>query len=90
MDGGHCDLPAEELEPFAVALPEVPVESVQTALNLVLAEGTVVVDTVAGTSCMFLGGLHRTERAIGERFLEIACGKFPRVEDNCRLRLAWP
>ena len=70
MDDGHCGLPAEELAPLAVELLEVPSELVQTALDLELAEGTVVADTVAGTPCIFLGGLYRAERAIGERFLK--------------------
>jgi len=48
MDEGHCGLPAEELTPLAVELLEVPAELVQTALDLELAEGTVIADTVAG------------------------------------------
>ena len=77
MDDGHCGLPTEELAPFAVELLEVSTELVQTALGLELAEGTVVADMVGGTSCTFLDGLYRAERAIGEKFLKIAGGKLP-------------
>ena len=49
MGDGHCGLPAAELAPLAVALLDVPHALVQTALDLELAEGTVVADTVAGT-----------------------------------------
>ena len=42
MDNGHCGLPTKELTPLAVELLEVPEELVKTALDLELAEGTVV------------------------------------------------
>jgi exodeoxyribonuclease V alpha subunit len=45
----------------------VPGEPVRTALDLELAEGTVVADRVSETSCVFLAGLHRAERTIAER-----------------------
>ena len=59
MNEGHCGLPADELELLASRLLEVPDDPIRTALELELAEGTVVADTVAGTSCVFLGGLYR-------------------------------
>ena len=55
MDDGHCGLPGEELAPLAVELLDVPGELVQTALNLELAEGTVVAAAVAGTACIIPG-----------------------------------
>ena len=42
MDEGHCGLPAEELGPLAARLLDVPDEMIRTALDLELAEGTVV------------------------------------------------
>ena len=89
MDDGHCGLPTEELAPLAVELLEVPNELVQTALDLELAEGTVVADTVAGTPCIFLGGLYRAERAIGERFLKIAGGRLPWPDIDAGKALPW-
>ena len=84
MNDGHCGLPAAELAPLAVELLEVPNELVQTALDFELAEGTVVADTVAGTPCIFLGGLYRAERAIGERFLKIAGRRLPWPDIDAR------
>src|SRR5438067_366344 len=77
MDEGHCGLPAEELTPLAVELLEVPAELVQTALDLELAEGTVIADTVGETACIFLAGLYRAEQVIAERILRLANGKLP-------------
>ena len=50
MDEGHCGLPAEELVPLAVELLEVAPELVQTALDLELADRTVIADTVGETA----------------------------------------
>ena len=49
MDDGHCGLPVEELVPLAAELLEVPGELVRAALDLELADGTVVAATVVGT-----------------------------------------
>ena len=40
-----------------------------TALDLEVADGTVVADSVAETACVFLAGLHRAERNIADRRL---------------------
>src|SRR5437667_10635488 len=77
MDEGHCGLPTDELIPLAEKLLEVPVELVRTALDLELAEGTVIADRVCETPCVFLAGLHRAERAIAERLLRLANGTLP-------------
>ena len=89
MDNGHCALPVEELAPLAVELLEVPKELVQTAMDLELADGTVVADTVAGTPCIFLGGLYRAEKAIAERFLRIAGGKLPWPDIDAAKAVPW-
>src|SRR5471032_2755251 len=77
MDEGHCGLPTDELLPLAVALLEVSKELIQTALDLELADGTVIADSVGGTPCVFLGGLHRAERTIAERLMRLVNGKLP-------------
>ena len=84
MDEGHCGLPEEELGPLAARLLEVPAEMIRTALDLELADGTVVADTVEDTPCIFLGGLHRAERAIAGRLLDIAAGEppWPRIDPD--------
>jgi exodeoxyribonuclease V alpha subunit len=77
MDEGHCGLPTEQLVPLAVDLLEVEKGQVLTALDLELAEGTVIADSVGETPCIFLGGLYRAEQVIAERLLRLVNGKLP-------------
>ena len=89
MDDGHCGLPVEELVALAAELVDVPGELVRTALDLELAEGTVVAAAVAGTDCVFLAGLYRAERVIAERFLRIADGQRPWPDIDAGKALSW-
>ena len=89
MDEGHCGLPEEELGPLAAKLLEVPGELIRAALDLELAEGTVVADTVENTPCIFLGGLHRAERAIAGYLLGIAAGNLPWPDIDSDKALPW-
>ncbi|MBV9686320.1 MAG: AAA family ATPase, partial [Alphaproteobacteria bacterium] len=77
MDDGHCGLPEEELVPLAQKLLELPAELIATALALELQDGTVVSDDLDGCRCVFLAGLYRAEREIGERLRALAFGKPP-------------
>ena len=77
MDEGHCGLPTEELVPLAVDLLGVDKGLVLTAMDLELKDGTIIADTVGETACIFLGGLHKAEKAIAERLLRLANGKLP-------------
>jgi exodeoxyribonuclease V alpha subunit len=77
MDDGHCGLPTDELRSLAGGLLEVPAELVRAALDLELADGTVVSDTVRETGCVFLAGLHRAERNIADRLLGLSGGSLP-------------
>ena len=89
MDDGHCGLPVEELVALAAELVDVPGELVRTALDLELADGTVVAAAVAGTDCVFLAGLYRAERIIAERFLRIADGQRPWPDIDTVKALSW-
>jgi exodeoxyribonuclease V alpha subunit len=89
MDEGHCGLPTDELVPLAESLLEVPVELVRIALDLELAEGAVVADSIGETPCVFLAGLHRAERVIAERLLRIANGKLPWPRIDPAKALPW-
>ena len=77
MDEGHCGLPTQELVQLAVGLLEVPEELVLTALDLELAERTVIADTVDDAACVFLGGLYRAEQVIAERLRRLVAGPLP-------------
>jgi hypothetical protein len=63
--------------PLAERLLEVPQELIRTALELELADGTVIPDTVGDKRCVFLAGLYRAERSIAERLLQLGTGKLP-------------
>ena len=89
MDDGHCGLPTEELGPLAVELLEVAKELVQTALDLELAEGTVIAATVGETACVFLAGLYRAEKVIAERILNILNGRLPWPYIDADKALPW-
>ena len=89
IDEGHCGLPAEELTPLAVELLEVPGQLIQTALDLELAERTVIADTVGATACIFLVGLYRAEQVIAERILRLANGKLPWPYIDSEKALPW-
>ena len=89
MDEGHCGLPVDELGPLASRLLEVSDDLIRTALDLELAEGAVVADTVGETPCVFLGGLHRAERTIAERLLAIAAGTLPWAGIDVDKALPW-
>src|SRR5262249_5044409 len=89
MDEGHCGLPTAELIPLGAALLEVPAEQVQAALDLELAEGTVVADTVGETACIFLTGLYRAERVIAERIRCLADGQLPWPSIDPEKALPW-
>jgi exodeoxyribonuclease V alpha subunit len=75
MDDGHCGLPTAELGPLAETLLEVPQDLIRTALDLELADGTVIADRVVETDGVFLAGLYRAERVIAERLLTLLNGK---------------
>src|ERR1700686_3442971 len=77
MDEGHCGLPTEELTPLAEKLLDVPQDLIITALDLELADGTVIADRLGEMPCVFLAGLHRAERAIAERLLTLNKGTLP-------------
>ncbi len=89
MDEGHCGLPVEELVPLAVELLEVDKGLVQTAMDLELAEGTVIADTVGETPCIFLAGLYRAENVIAERLLRLANGTLPWPNIDPEKALPW-
>ena len=61
---GHCGLPLDELVSISQQLLECPEPLVREALDLELEEGTVVLDRVGESDCVFPAGLHRAETGI--------------------------
>ena len=89
MNEGHCGLPQAELQRLAADLLEVPVDLIHTSLELELAEGTVVADTVGDTACIFLGRLYGAESAIAGRLVRIAAGHPPWPGIDADRALPW-
>src|SRR5262249_24773231 len=89
MDEGHCGLPTDDLVPLAEKLLEVPQEMICTALDLELADGAVVADTVGDKRCVFLAGLYRAERGIAEQLLQLGTGKLPWPSIDLRKAMPW-
>src|SRR6267154_741723 len=77
MDDGHCGLPTTDLVPLAEELLEVGAGPIRTALDLELADGNVVADSLGETDCIFLASLYRAEQAIAERLLALSRAKLP-------------
>jgi len=89
MDDGHCGLPTNELVPLAEKLLEIPQDLIRTALDLELAEGTVIADQVGKIDCVFLASLYRAERAIAERLLTLSKGEHPWASINPDKAIPW-
>jgi exodeoxyribonuclease V alpha subunit len=89
LDEGHCGLPREELLVLARQLLEVPLELVDTALELELADGTVVADDVDGQRCVFLAGLYRAEREIAEKLKALSAGVAPWPSIDAGKAIPW-
>ena len=89
MGEGHCGLPSDELVPLAEKRLEVPEGLVRTALDLELAEGTVIADRVGETPCVFLAGQHPAERTIAEHLIWLANGVLPWPWSDPEKALPW-
>lgn len=78
MDEGHCGLPVERLTTLAQKLLEVEPALVRAAVAKELSRGEeVIADTIGDEACVFLKGLHGSERAIAETLIEGASGSPP-------------
>jgi exodeoxyribonuclease V alpha subunit len=89
MDEGHCGLPLLELHAAAARLLDVPEPLIARALELEVGDGTVVADTVDGTECVFLAGLHAAERVIAARIRGLCAGDPPWRAIDAGRALPW-
>src|SRR5438445_7785758 len=89
MEEGHCGLPRDELIRLAETLLEVTGDLVRSALDLELADGSVVADSISDTACVFLAGLHRAERGIAERLHSLVSGTLPWPWIDAEKALPW-
>ncbi len=89
IDEGQCGLPREDLLASAQKLLDVPAETVETALQAEIAEGTVVTDTTAGRDCVFLAWLHTTERQLADGLRALTGGRPPWADIDINKALEW-
>jgi exodeoxyribonuclease V alpha subunit len=89
MGEGHCGLPVEDLKVLSARLLEVKPALIETALELELAEGTVIADTAQAATCIFLGSLYHAEKAIAERIQTLLAGSLPWMPIDPGLALPW-
>ena len=89
MDDGHCGLPTADLVPLAEKLLEVGADLTRTALDLELADGTVIADSLGETNCIFLANLYRAEQAIAEKLLALYRAKLPWGSIDADKALPW-
>ena len=61
----------------------------EAALELELAEGTVIADRVDATDCVFLGGLYRAEQVVAERVRRLVNGTLPWPSIDPEKALPW-
>ncbi|QPN64099.1 ATP-dependent RecD-like DNA helicase [Synechococcus sp. CBW1004] len=83
--------PAAEPGADAGTTSRVPLEPVQiqSALDLELAEGAVVADSLAGEPAIFLSHLHKAERQIAQALLELAQGAPPWGAIDAAKAIGW-
>ncbi len=86
---GHCGLPLADLMPAASKLLDIPEALAAEALQLELAAGTVVEDTLDGRPCVFLSGLHAAEAAIAARVRGLATGQVPWKPIDAARAIPW-
>src|SRR5258705_6415527 len=89
MDDGHCGLPTTDLVPLAEELLEVGAGPIRTALDLELADGNVVADSLGETDCIFLASLYRAEQAIAERLRALSRAPLPWDAIDADKALPW-
>ena len=89
MDSGHCGLPTMQLGPLAVELLDVSEVLIHSALELELADGTVIADSVADAPCIFLAGLYRAEQVIANRLRQLINGRLPWAFIDPEKALPW-
>jgi len=86
---GHCGLAVAELTRSTSTLIEVAPGLVEAALQLELADGDLVADTVDGEACVFLAGLHRSEQAIAGRLRALSEGLPPWPAIDAARAIPW-
>lgn len=86
---GHCGLPLDELVQQTAQLLDVSADLVESAIAREREEGTIVAQTVAGQSLIFLAALAYQERAVARRLHQVAEGPLPWPAMDVDKAIAW-
>jgi exodeoxyribonuclease V alpha subunit len=86
---GDCGLPQDDLLQLAEKLLEIRGPILAEALQLEIASGGVVEDTIDGRASVFLPSLHRAERSIAEAITRLRAGIPPWPAIQIEPALAW-
>ena len=89
MENGHCGLPKYQLITLSEKLLEIPIELIDQALKLELAQGDIVEEEVEGHPCIFLKGLFLAEQNTAHRLLNLQQGALPWPVINASLAIQW-
>jgi exodeoxyribonuclease V alpha subunit len=89
VDDGHCGLPRDDLLAQAEALLEIPAATLQEAVDLELADGSVVADRVNDKESVFLRKLWEAERTITARLVSLREGPPPWPRIDAGKALEW-
>lgn len=89
MDQGHCGLPVQELVTLAVRLLEVEAGLLDAAIELELAEGTVIAAQIENLECLFLVHLFRAEQSIAEHLQRLHSQPLPWPRIDADKAIPW-
>jgi exodeoxyribonuclease V alpha subunit len=89
VDEGHCGLPQDELLASAEKLLEIARPTLEEAVDLERAEGSLVAEAVNGRECVFLRRLWEAERAIAERLFRLREGVLPWPRIDAGKAITW-
>jgi exodeoxyribonuclease V alpha subunit len=76
-EDGHCAVHQEELIEAAAALLEIPVSTIEQAVELECQEERLIAEAIDGKPCLFLTPLHRAEVGVATHLLRLLKGDLP-------------
>jgi exodeoxyribonuclease V alpha subunit len=88
-DDGHCAVVHAELVDTAVTLLEIPVATIEHAIDLELREENLIAETVDGKLCMFLTPLYRAEVGVASSLLRLLDGEPPWGRIDPAVAIPW-
>ncbi len=88
-DDGHCAVNQDELVDTAAALLDIPVSTIERAIDLELQEGNLTAESLEGKPCLFLTPLHRAEVSVASSLLRLLEGEPPWGRVDPAVAIPW-